>query len=115
MPNTLLASFEPPDSHSATRKIILTRTPRFSHVYCGSANLSASAWGRLSTGKSGRGKAAEVVKKLTIANWECGVLLPGTVEKATIDDTTVLDEKLDLPFSIPARQYDDGEKPWMQV
>lgn len=52
---------------------------------------------------------------MTIANWECGVLLPGTVEKATIDDTTVLDEKLDLPFSIPARQYDDGEKPWMQV
>jgi len=133
-------------------------------VYCGSANLSASAWGRLSIGKIGRGKAAEMVRKLTIANWECGVLLPGTGdETAHLDDDTgkdgdmrtkgkgtgsatrqrgsglaagktvassvdsaalgvvsedaiqLLGRKLDLPFSIPARLYDDGEKPWMQT
>jgi len=143
----------------------LTRTPRTAHVYCGSANLSASAWGRLSLGKSGRGKAAEVVRKLTIANWECGVLLPGSIAEITSnedddmrksndmttavkgkgiatrqresrlaasgktgtsdagaqlevtreDTIELLGKKLDLPFSIPARRYDDGEKPWMQT
>jgi len=101
---------------------------------------------------------------LTIANWECGVLLPGTVNEATHIDGEIsknenmttavkgkgsetrqresrlaasgktgtsvasvqlevvredaiemLGGKLDLPFSIPARRYDEGEKPWMQT
>ena len=105
-----------------------------------------------------------MVKKLTIANWECGVLLPGTVNEATHIDGEIsknenmttavkgkgiatrqresrlaasgkmgtsdagaqlevvsggaielLGKKLDLPFSVPVRRYDEGEKPWMQT
>ena len=96
-----------------------------------------------------------MVKKLTIANWECGVLLPGTIDETTSngyvpgknkgtskgiegkasrliasegkaplalvnqlvnqDSIELLGGKLDLPFLIPARRYDEGEKPWMQT
>lgn len=97
---------------------------------------------------------------MTIANWECGVLLPGTIVDATRNDDgpegaskdakrkgaqrpqgtrvgagktevrsidgaalgvvredaiELLGMKLYLPFSVPARRYDDGEKPWMQT
>jgi hypothetical protein len=86
-----------------------------------------------------------VVKKLTIANWECGVLLPATNNEVEVnksaegqretrlgasqaeakageladvvreDEIVLLGRKLDLPFSIPARRYGNGEKPWMQM
>jgi len=54
--------------------MILTRTPHAAHLYHGSANLSASAWGRLSLSKP-KGKTP-AQRKLTVANWECGVLVP---------------------------------------
>lgn len=60
-------------------------------VYVGSSNLSASAWGRVSMDR----KKKE--QKLTCANWECGVLVPG---------------RLDVPWKEPAKKYKDEAKPW---
>ncbi|KAK0288337.1 hypothetical protein LTR91_021900 [Friedmanniomyces endolithicus] len=44
-------------------------------VYVGSANMSESAWGKLSFDKKAKGW------KLGCRNWECGVLLPVSSEK----------------------------------
>ncbi|PYI00130.1 phospholipase D/nuclease [Aspergillus ellipticus CBS 707.79] len=45
-------------------------------AYVGSANLSESAWGRLSQDRTTRGP------KLNCRNWECGVIVP-VIEKTT--------------------------------
>lgn len=95
-------------------------------AYVGSANLSASAWGRLSQDRSSK------TMKLTCSNWECGVLVP--IRKAakmatsssssqeivgkSDDSETVLSDNLDMfngvvpvPMKYPGELYGD-KKPW---
>lgn len=64
-------------------KLIFARSSTSAFVYLGSHNLSQSAWGKPSVPKSGKDKG---VKKLTCANWECGVLVPAYREPAKSGD-----------------------------
>lgn len=93
-------------------------------AYVGSANLSASAWGRLTQDRSSK------TMKLTCNNWECGVLVP--VRKAakiatsssqesagkSVDSEIVTSHNLDMfigvvpvPMKYPGELYGD-KKPW---
>lgn len=94
-------------------------------TYVGSANLSASAWGRLTQDRSSK------TMKLTCSNWECGVLVP--VRKAakiaksssshevagkSVDSEIASSDNLDMfngivpvPMKYPGELYGD-KKPW---
>lgn len=114
-------------------KLILVRTPRGAFVYTGSANLSQSAWGKMTWDREKK------KPKLLCANWECGVLMRarksddkvqedvdtqsedgGEAAKMTLDQDGVVPldsfkDILDIPFKIPARQYGTGLTPWKQA
>ncbi|KAH7038016.1 tyrosyl-DNA phosphodiesterase-domain-containing protein [Microdochium trichocladiopsis] len=96
-------------------KVMLVRagdsTPAWAYV--GSANISESAWGRLTVDK----KTGQ--KKMTCRNWECGVLVSGTKPSLTARY-----EKPDLASAfagiipVPMKESVDGygadqdRKPW---
>eukprot|EP00741_Cyanophora_paradoxa_P013329 tig00020684_g12872.t1 len=61
-------------------------------LYAGSANLSASAWGRLAKGGS----------QLSVNNYELGVAFPAGVPPS----------EFPLPFKFPPRPYRPNESPW---
>jgi hypothetical protein len=101
-------------------KLILTRSSQRAHLYVGSANLSANAWGKLSLVKSKnvlsptsklKDNACEKERRLAIQNWECGVLLQVSQDG---EDMRALGSKLVMPFRMPADVYDDDDMPWMQ-
>ncbi|KAJ2971650.1 hypothetical protein NUW58_g9357 [Xylaria curta] len=74
------------------QKLILAYNPQEStqlpyYIYVGSANLSQSAWGALENDK--RGNESTFDKKLVkLANFECGVLIPGHLIKELLEDGT---------------------------
>lgn len=78
-------------------------------AYIGSANLSAAAWGQLSTDR------ATKTLKVTCRNYECGVIIPvGAGEQAEDDEVPgyeVFKGTLDIPFEIPGEKYGD-KTPW---
>jgi hypothetical protein len=77
-------------------------------VYCGSANLSESAWGRLVQDRSRK------VPKLTCNNWECGVILsvPCNTEDPSMESLEqVFQDVIDIPFEHPGEPY-GGRTPW---
>ena len=84
-------------------------------VYVGSANLSESAWGKMTFDRQ-RKEA-----KMSCRNWECGVVIPvpadrlaggeGGADKDGLPGMGVFDGILDLPFVYPAEGY-DGRQPW---
>ncbi|KAF2733898.1 tyrosyl-DNA phosphodiesterase domain-containing protein, partial [Polyplosphaeria fusca] len=102
-------------------KILLARGLRgtdnkpFAWAYVGSANLSESAWGMQKTPKPG-----ETVDKLSIRNWECGVLVPvpdGAFAQLKLADgevppIDVFKGTIEIPFEWPGKTF-DGKKPWL--
>jgi len=86
-------------------------------VYVGSANMSESAWGKLSFDKQRK------ETKQTCRNWECGVLIPvkvpaqvnadgvGHNKEGTELNMDVFDGVVKVPFQLPARAY-EGRQPW---
>ncbi|KAK0100100.1 hypothetical protein ONS96_008035 [Cadophora gregata f. sp. sojae] len=86
-------------------------------AYVGSANLSESAWGRLVQDKDTR------EPKLTLRNWECGVVLPIKVDgeqpsdrKGEDKDKTSLGMDVFLghipvPMQVPGNPY-GLHRPW---
>lgn len=87
----------------------------FAWVYVGSANLSESAWGAQKVLKSGK------LGKLTMRNWECGVVVPVPSERleglklegGTVPPMSVFDGTMEVPFQCPGELY-NGRKPWLQ-
>ena len=103
-------------------------------AYVGSANLSASAWGRVVRDRAS-GEA-----RLDVANWECGVLVPvspaeepdgasfeggrggdagGEARLPLHEDGARLRRLfapvLDVPFELPGKQYGADDEPWFYM
>lgn len=86
----------------------------FAWVYVGSANMSESAWGAQKVLKSGR------LGKLTMKNWECGVVVPVPKEKLEalelrgggIPPMSIFEGTIEVPFQHPGEPY-KGRKPWL--
>lgn len=91
-----------------------------SWVYVGSANLSESAWGKLIYAKGNR------ELKLSIRNWECGVVFPITeigvdrmqrsdedLQKVSITEDTLSDlaSVVPIPIQLPGQRYGTNS-PW---
>ncbi|KAI0382763.1 phospholipase D/nuclease [Hypomontagnella monticulosa] len=88
-------------------------TPAFAYV--GSANLSESAWGRL-TKERGTGNP-----KLTCRNWECGVIIPitpqavgenGSQPSPSLSD---FNDTIPVPMKVPGDAYGatKTKRPWL--
>ncbi|KAK7529672.1 tyrosyl-DNA phosphodiesterase-domain-containing protein [Phyllosticta citribraziliensis] len=90
------------------------RDVKVAWVYVGSANLTESAWGSMTTDRETR------TPKLTVRNYECGVLIPVPRELAAgkgseagqVPDFGVFDGTLAIPFTAPGARY-DGQAPWI--
>ncbi|KAJ4985028.1 ubiquitin interaction domain-containing protein [Stagonosporopsis vannaccii] len=87
----------------------------FAWVYVGSANMSESAWGAQKVLKSGR------MGKLTMRNWECGVVVPVPNERLralqlaedALPPMSVFQGTIEVPFQHPGEPY-QGREPWLQ-
>ena len=87
----------------------------FAWVYVGSANISESAWGAQKVLKSGK------LGKLTMRNWECGVVVPVPDEKlqtlklaeGDVPPVSVFEGTIEIPFQNPGEPY-KGRQPWLQ-
>lgn len=99
-------------------KIMLVRGRRsdgtpVAWAYVGSANLSESAWG------SQRELKAGGLGKLTLRNWECGVVVPVPAETLAalkladgqVPPMTVFKGVVEIPFEYPGEPYGKKE-PW---
>ncbi|KAL7789859.1 phospholipase D/nuclease [Trichoderma ceciliae] len=81
-------------------------------AYVGSANLSESAWGRLSKDKSTGGI------KMNCRNWECGVIIP-VPESKTVDKTAtgvgmaMFAGTVPVPMQVPGPVYGSNDQPWL--
>ncbi|KAK1236935.1 hypothetical protein MKX08_007883 [Trichoderma sp. CBMAI-0020] len=87
-------------------------------AYVGSANLSESAWGRMSKDKSTGGF------KLTCRNWECGVMIPvpesQPVDKTSLspsadDDMSMFAGTVPVPIQVPGPVYGSSDQPWLYM
>ncbi|UKZ68770.1 uncharacterized protein TrAtP1_009791 [Trichoderma atroviride] len=87
-------------------------------AYVGSANLSESAWGRMSKDKSTGGF------KLVCRNWECGVIIPvpesQPVDKTTLptsadDDMSMFAGTVPVPMQVPGPVYRSSDQPWLYM
>ncbi|KAI1213279.1 phospholipase D/nuclease [Annulohypoxylon truncatum] len=83
------------------------------YAYIGSANLSESAWGRL-TKERGTGNP-----KITCRNWECGVVVPipsrdSSEEGAGSSDPADFSNVIPVPIEIPGEAYGAtaSKRPW---
>ncbi|RKF62697.1 putative tyrosyl-dna phosphodiesterase domain protein [Erysiphe neolycopersici] len=84
---------------------------RLSWAYVGSANLSESAWGRLSTDLRTK------QPKIHCANWECGVIFP--VKPIVAEVQYEIESKgigesegsIPVPMVVPGTTY-EGKTPW---
>ncbi|ETR97244.1 phospholipase D/nuclease [Trichoderma reesei RUT C-30] len=80
-------------------------------AYVGSANLSESAWGRLS-----RDRSTKAIK-MNCRNWECGVILPVPESKA-VDmaraggDMAMFAGTVPVPMQVPGPAYASSDRPW---
>ncbi|KAL7932010.1 phospholipase D/nuclease [Trichoderma chlorosporum] len=81
-------------------------------AYVGSANLSESAWGRLSRDKSTGGI------KMNCRNWECGVII-SVPESKTFDKTPAASADMAMfagtvpvPMQVPGPAYASNDQPW---
>ncbi|KAH6625205.1 tyrosyl-DNA phosphodiesterase domain-containing protein [Boeremia exigua] len=87
----------------------------FAWVYVGSANISESAWGAQKVLKSGK------LGKLTMRNWESGVIVPVPEEKFKVlaleDDEvppmSIFEGTIEVPMQYPGEAY-RGRMPWVQ-
>ncbi|KAI1454946.1 phospholipase D/nuclease [Annulohypoxylon moriforme] len=83
-----------------------------SYAYVGSANLSESAWGRL-TKERGTGNP-----KITCRNWECGVIVPkssrDSSEESRSSNPSDFSTTIPVPIQIPGEAYGAtaSKRPW---
>ncbi|KAI1768671.1 phospholipase D/nuclease [Hypoxylon sp. FL1150] len=89
-------------------------TSEAAYAYVGSANLSESAWGRL-TKERGTGNP-----KLTCRNWECGVIVPippREPDKIDIRQSPLSDfyDAIHIPMKVPGESYGatKSKRPWL--
>ncbi|XPS78745.1 hypothetical protein M3J07_010756 [Ascochyta lentis] len=88
----------------------------FAWVYVGSANLSESAWGSQKVLKNGK------MGKVSIRNWECGVIVPVAKEKmeamglpeGEVPPMDVFEGTMEVPFRCPGERY-QGRVPHLLV
>jgi hypothetical protein len=87
----------------------------FAWVYVGSANMSESAWGGQRVLKNGQ------MGSLNMRNWECGIVMPVSVERlrdmklsdGEIPSMGVFEGTIEVPFVYPGQPY--GKKqPWFR-
>jgi hypothetical protein len=87
----------------------------FAWVYVGSANMSESAWGGQRVLKNGQ------MGSLNMRNWECGIVMPVSVERlkdmelsdGEIPPMGVFEGTIEVPFVYPGQPY--GKKqPWFR-
>ncbi|PTB66590.1 phospholipase D/nuclease [Trichoderma citrinoviride] len=83
-------------------------------AYVGSANLSESAWGRLS-----RDRSTKAIK-MNCRNWECGVVLPvpesKAVDKARVSsDMAMFAGTVPVPMQVPGPAYASSDRPWFYM
>ena len=96
-------------------KMAIVRSRKHAYVYVGSANVSFSAWGRMTQAEK---KGSEA--KLSANNWECGVVMraeiDGEVEEGEVVPLDKLKGTVPLLFEIPGEKYLDEEgryrTPW---
>ncbi|KAI0451009.1 tyrosyl-DNA phosphodiesterase I [Xylaria acuta] len=99
------------------QKFILAYNPRDTtqlpyYVYVGSANLSQSAWGALEHDKRGNELTSDK-KLIKLANFECGVLIPGYLIKNLLEDGTASWQEGIVPHVQTAPPYDlPRDKAW---
>ncbi|GAB7343859.1 hypothetical protein MBLNU457_1825t2 [Dothideomycetes sp. NU457] len=79
-------------------------------VYMGSSNMSESAWGKVTFDRSRK------EPKIGCRNWECGVLLPVSLDVLDKSKTSgipmdVFKDVVDVPFKYPGEEY-QGRDPW---
>jgi hypothetical protein len=99
-------------------KLLLARARRadgtpVAWAYVGSANLSESAWGSQKELKSGK------MGKLSIKNWECGVVVPVPEEsmktlklaEGEVPPMSVFKDVVEIPFQYPGERY-GSKQPW---
>lgn len=99
-------------------KLILARGRKkdgkpFAWVYVGSANLTESAWGSQKILKSGK------EGKVSIRNWECGVVVPVpkssfdgiAVDEGEVPPLSVFKEVIEVPIEHPGEHF-GNKQPW---
>ncbi|KAI0427476.1 tyrosyl-DNA phosphodiesterase I [Xylaria sp. FL1042] len=91
------------------QKFILAYNPREStqlpyYVYVGSANLSQAAWGVLELDKGNESTSDK--KLIKLANFECGVLIPGYLVKDLLEVGTESWQDGIVPYNQAAMAYD---------
>ncbi|KAI0019105.1 tyrosyl-DNA phosphodiesterase-domain-containing protein [Xylariomycetidae sp. FL0641] len=82
------------------------------YVYVGSANLSQSAWGALERDRKGNEATCDM-KLVKMANFECGVVVPGNLLSRMLEPG--IEDWRDgiVPFNQEARRYDTKtDRPW---
>ncbi|UKZ96592.1 uncharacterized protein TrAFT101_011372 [Trichoderma asperellum] len=83
-------------------------------AYVGSANLSESAWGRMSKDRSTGGI------KMNCRNWECGVIIP-VPESKSVDKTltspamSMFAGTVPVPMQVPGPVYKSSDQPWLHA
>ncbi|KAI1384501.1 phospholipase D/nuclease [Hypoxylon trugodes] len=95
-------------------KIIMVRHTHSNaaYAYIGSANLSESAWGRL-TKERGTGNP-----KLTCRNWECGVIIPAqdsSTNRSQDHELSDFHNIIPVPMEIPGEAYATSKRPWLYL
>jgi tyrosyl-DNA phosphodiesterase-1 len=99
------------------QKLIMAYDPRESsappyYVYIGSANLSQSAWGALENDKK-KNQATNDVKLIKLSNFECGVVIPGTLVEDLLEPGTESWREGIVPYIQDAKTYDlRKDRPW---
>ncbi|KAH7346799.1 tyrosyl-DNA phosphodiesterase-domain-containing protein [Rhexocercosporidium sp. MPI-PUGE-AT-0058] len=97
----LILAYNPQDTDAA---------PYF--VYIGSANFSQSAWGAIEKDKK-ENKATGDVKLVKLANFECGVVIPGDIVKSLLEQGTLNWRSGIVPYEQSAASYNlPRDKPW---
>lgn len=75
-------------------------------AYIGSANLSESAWGRVSMDKNTK------KPRINCANWECGVIFPAKSNHNKVDEEMAeFVDSIPVPMIAPGDSY-EGKVPW---
>jgi tyrosyl-DNA phosphodiesterase 1 len=99
------------------QKLILAYNPRDSKalpyfVYVGSANFSQSAWGLLEQDKK-LNEATCNTKLVKLSNFECGVVIPGSLIEGLLEPGTENWQSGIVPYLQTGEQYDlSKDRPW---
>ncbi|TVY42889.1 Tyrosyl-DNA phosphodiesterase [Lachnellula occidentalis] len=100
------------------QKFILAYNPQDTnahpyYVYIGSANFSQSAWGALENDKNAVNNATCRTKIVKLNNFECGVVIPGSLVEGLLEPGTESWQSGIVPYVQTGKRYDlPKDKPW---